>query len=452
MKPSSRKIKLAIISILALTTVIAFQNFFQPGPITSRGINQVGMVTSGVTATGEDYKSQIDAMSAAGLHYLRILYQGDKPKDIVSSCTNETKSDQNFTRMLDVIEYAHRKRMKILLLISMTDCHFYSPKAEKRPQWPTAPRAGDQIFFAVHKISNLDLDRFQSRWTALVRALQNRKLNLDAVQFGNEINNSVFNGDLPMPMMTGGSGVMLNENNSNLYLEEMRRFTLSNQLISWAMRYARSSKTIGELKDTLFVGPSLTHMANWWVTRKGVSFVDPTYAFKQFQWSNFANLVDKYSMNVYPSVSRENSEVPNCKLEGGDSITAWQAYLCANSYLQRDITEIAKMARTPSLESGLSQQSFWITETGFSNLETDANKIADRDNDRTLLFQGLTRALVEFNLSNSVVLERVFVFNWDEPSSVVTNPQTGEKMPIWAIWKDNQVLHGAQQLINSLAP
>jgi hypothetical protein len=131
------------------------------------GINRTNLAWE----TAEVRKSTMEAMRSAGIRVIRLSWR---------------EPEQS---MLEVLDHAAAHDMAVLIEI---------PIAKRVVREGAEPRAGNNRLGRRYRLSDLDLDRFQSLLEEIATAVDERPLRLVALQVGNEINWADFNGDLPL--------------------------------------------------------------------------------------------------------------------------------------------------------------------------------------------------------------------------------------------------------------
>ncbi|MEK1872656.1 MAG: glycoside hydrolase, partial [Rhizobium altiplani] len=91
-------------------------------------------------------------------------------------------------KSIEALEIADRLGLKILLEIQLGNKDYYPPE--------TRPRTGFGRVWDVQRLSDLDLDLYRAHLRAALRRIDGMGIRIDAVEPGNEINYSAYNGDL----------------------------------------------------------------------------------------------------------------------------------------------------------------------------------------------------------------------------------------------------------------
>ncbi len=130
------------------------------------GINRVNLAW----LSRQDQARVLAAIAASGATHVRLSLS--RPVD----------------RSIEALEIADRLGLRILLEIQLGNKDYYPEDVR--------PRSGFGRIWDVYRLSDLDLDRYRAGLRAALRAIDDRKIKLDAVEPGNEINYSAYNGDL----------------------------------------------------------------------------------------------------------------------------------------------------------------------------------------------------------------------------------------------------------------
>ncbi|MGA2057029.1 MAG: hypothetical protein ABSG88_17165 [Bradyrhizobium sp.] len=203
---------------------------------------------------------------------------------------------------------------------------FYGSKAKSKGSWSQVP------------LSEVKPEEFRAWFQPMVDKLEASGVRLAAVEFGNEINTSGYNGDIPKP----GSGRVLGISDLNnpkdaegaaiassfhIYLQLMA--TLKDMLHASRLNKATPILSAG-LADWGLPG----HKS--WNNAVGVSIPDTIEFLRQ---NGLDNLADGYGVHVYPSSDPRTSVAAR------------------TSQLSQDILAACKPGRKPC----------WVTEWGISN-------------------------------------------------------------------------------------
>jgi hypothetical protein len=131
------------------------------------GINRTNLAWE----PAEVRKATMEAMRSAGIRAVRLSWR--EPAE----------------SMLDVLDHAAANDMAVLIEI---------PIGKQIVREGATQRPGNGRLGPRYRLSDLDLERFQSLLQDITAAVAGRSLRVVALQLGNEINWADFNGDLPL--------------------------------------------------------------------------------------------------------------------------------------------------------------------------------------------------------------------------------------------------------------
>jgi hypothetical protein len=235
-------------------------------------------------------------------------------------------------KVAQTVIHARRDGLHVLLVIPMGLADFYDKGA--------APRPGAGSLRAVNHLSQLNVTLLHDQVAHLVSELDQAKVALDAIEVGNEINWSGFNGDLPV----FGVGRAYND------INEMGEYRQN--MMEGLRRYALAVKTIKNIlrasafqQHTIVVGAGLaSEMKDAFLQRSGGTTLPPrafNAALKQFDGA--ADL-DAFAIHIYPNVGEQGagaqaaivdtvaSALDECAPDGRDCyITEWGFVLPSDS-------------------------------------------------------------------------------------------------------------------------
>jgi hypothetical protein len=289
------------------------------------------------------------------------------------------------SRVLDIVEYAHKRGIKTLLLLPLTQKAFYRSKSSARP--------ASRKFPAVSRLSQLDTTLVQELWVKTLEEAKLRDLDIAAVQVGNEINSAQFNGDLPILQ----KGLIVNSSNKSQQ-EFWSNFEVGLQRTSEATRIVKQSIQLSGLRHQpqVLVG-SMVRQDDRWIENSGNVTVEPDLAFRTLLTYLKDDAADLYSIHIYPDI-RETKN--------------------ADTFEKQTVSQIDSLMR-PLLKISNVQKKWWITEWGIpSNFN-----IAEG---RRALYCRYLSALRSSSANRYVTA--TFVYDWDE------NPQ-------FDVWYGQRVLN-----------
>lgn len=284
-----------------------------------------------------------------------------------------------FDRCLRIVERLHAQGIGSFLTVPLTQQSFYGPSARRRPASPPT-------FPAVSRLSQIELDRFADIWSRIAAHIESRRLPVMAIQIGTEFNSAHFNGDLPI---WRGRGEILDGKSLRnapfwpAYERGMRK------LVSAARMVRRSQQAQQHLSTIPIVLGAFARPSPRWLRLSGNMLVDPAAALLHLQSLGIDELVDAYSVHIYPPVealrpARHRSAIA-AKFED-----VWTPLLAAGSPLKR----------------------WWITEWGFRLPAAAKRPGWSGEDQRGRLFEAylleLGRAKWRRHMAGS------FIFDWDQ--------------------------------------
>jgi hypothetical protein len=296
-----------------------------------------------------------------------------------------------FSKTLDVVAYAGKKNIKVVLVIPLTFHDFYSAGATPRP------REGN--FREINRISQIDLDRFTQIWNSVVNEIDSRGLRVLAFEIGNEFNSAYFNGDLPIVK----GGAILSAQTAREYSFWPDFEAGMRKLVDVARIVATSVRNTESLHDTKVLLGAPAKAQTDWLRRSGNALADPKPALRTLSDLGIQNYVDGYAVHIYPDLA---------KIRPAKRIDALRRQL--------DLA-FAPLSATFGL-----QKPFWITEWGFGKEGADEKpRKSGKPASRLPLFCAFLAALDQSQWSDNV--PATFIFDWDESSR-------------FEVWTGSQVL------------
>ncbi|URK86610.1 hypothetical protein LP421_19900 [Rhizobium sp. RCAM05350] len=130
------------------------------------GINRVNLAW----LSRADQKRVLKEIAASGITHVRLSLSRPVEKSI------------------EALEIVDRLGLKILIEVQLGNKDYYP--AEVRP------RTGFRRIWDVRRLSDLDLDLYRTQLRSALRRIDGMGIRIDAVEPGNEINYSAYNGDL----------------------------------------------------------------------------------------------------------------------------------------------------------------------------------------------------------------------------------------------------------------
>lgn len=191
-------------------------------------------------------------------------------------------------KSIEALGIASHLGIRILLEIQLTNKSYYPETAR--------PRAGFGRIWDVHRLSELDLDRYRKGLRDALGRIDALGIRLDAIEPGNEINFSAYNGDLLVYRRPGEqtprsiadlAGRAAFEKGLDKYLEAVK---ITREEVR---RTVHSS-------DAGVVSAGLSDLSADWADKRGMERLDPHEVIALLRKRGIDSLVDAYGIHVYP--------------------------------------------------------------------------------------------------------------------------------------------------------
>lgn len=330
-------------------------------------------------------------------------------KDFISILQDMRKADVQAVRLtldppfetsISTIVEANRLGLKVLLNVPTWWPDFAFNGAIQRPGRP-----GTQ-FYSIHRLSDLDVDRYESTLRRVIIAIENRGAQVDAFEIGNEINWAAFNGDLPLTT----PGRLFGRAN---FAEAKESFKIEEGFQRYAAALVATKRVLLKTKQhqlTPVISAGLTgaFATPNSVARTGASLVDLDLSIELFAKYRIFNNVDGIAVHVY--VNNSSDKKPS---------------------LFRHLFHRVEQA-TRLCEAGNEWKlPCWITEWGFKEQGNGCNfKIRDSRVRKVQDFQKSIGCLMTERR-----IHASFIFDWD-------------KSPDYSIWRCGRLLESGQILFH----
>ncbi len=197
---------------------------------------------------------------------------------------------------IDALEIADRLGLRILLEIQLGNKDFYPGGA--------TPRTGHGRIWDVHRLSDLDLERYREGLRAALRRIDAMGIALDAVEPGNEINYSAYNGDLVVyekPGRRTPRGVADVANHA--------AFLRGIDAYIGAVRVTREElQATIHSRNALLVSAGLSDVGTAEADRRGMERLDPGDVIPLLRERGIDALIDAYGIHLYPG-RRDNADL-----------------------------------------------------------------------------------------------------------------------------------------------
>ncbi|KQU87180.1 glycoside hydrolase [Ensifer sp. Root31] len=342
-KVAARKVLLcALISLLVFETGSAIAQDQNPAAIV--GINRVNLAWQ----TPDEQRKILGDIAASGATHVRLSLSAPVDKSI------------------DAVEIAHGLGLKILLEIQLANPDYYADEVRAR--------TGFGRIWDIRRLSDLDPAKYRESLKAALRRLDDAGVTLMAVEPGNEINYSAYNGDLVVYRKPGAV--------TPRRVSDIRNRQAFERGLATYVEVARITRQ--ELKatihsrDAVVVSAGLSDMSAGEADHRGMERLDPEEVITLLKLRGLDEYVDAYGIHVYPG------------RKAGPKLAGY-------------IRELLRFCG-----AGDTGKPCWITEWGVAN---SARSCPLDDQKRT----GAVAAIrsVFSDLMSSGRLEAAFYYDWD---------------------------------------
>nr|WP_237684317.1 glycoside hydrolase [Pseudaminobacter soli] len=248
-----------------------------------------GVAPAPVAHAGETPTARI------GVNRLNLawLSRGDQERVLGEMAANGiTHARLSLSRPVDKsiegLEIASRLGIRILLEIELTNRSYFPETAR--------PRTGFGRIWDVHRLSELDLERYRMGLRDALRRIDALGIRLEAIEPGNEINFSAYNGDLLVHRRPGERTPR-----SIAELADRAAFELGLDKYLEALKITRGEvrRTVHS-SDAAFVSAGLSDLSADWADGRGMERLDPHEVIAELRKRGIDSLVDAYGIHVYP--------------------------------------------------------------------------------------------------------------------------------------------------------
>ncbi len=270
-------------------------------------------------------------------------------------------------KSIDALEIANGLGIRILLEVQLTNKSYYPETV--------LPRTGHGRIWDVHRLSDLDLDRYRMGLREALRRIDALGIRLEAIEPGNEINLSAYNGDLLVYPQVG-------EETPRAIAELAGREAFERGLDKYleAVKITREEvrKTVHS-RDAAIVSAGLSDLTAREADKRGMERLDPGEVIALLREKGVDSLVDAYGIHLYP---------------GQKSTSAIAGHV-------KGLLDFCQPAKP-----------CWVTEWGIANTARDC-PFDDRRREGSVRAM---RAVFE-QLMNAGRLSAAYYYDWDtEPS------------------------------------
>lgn len=278
-------------------------------------------------------------------------------------------------KSIDALEIADRLGLKILLEIQLGNRDYYPPEA--------APRTGFGRIWDVQRLSDLDLELYRTQLRSALRRIDAMNIRIDAVEPGNEINYSAYNGDLAVyekPRRRTPRNVS----------EVAGRPAFERGLDAYigAVRITREElRATVHSRDALLISAGLSDVGIGEADSRGMERLDPGEFISLLRERGIDALIDGYGIHLYPGRKTDAA-------------------------LKRYVTEVLAFCR-PKADG----RPCWVTEWGIANTALSC-PVDDRD--RAAAIRTIRRSFE--TLMEQGRVKAAFYYDWDT-------------QPVYSVWR-----------------
>ncbi|WP_425336052.1 glycoside hydrolase [Sinorhizobium numidicum] len=191
-------------------------------------------------------------------------------------------------KSIEALEIADRLGLRILLEIQLANKSYY-PES-------TRPRPGFGRIWDIHRLSDLDLDRYRKSLREALQRIDGLGIRLDAVEPGNEINYSAYNGDLLVYRKPG-------RRTPRRVSDVANRAAFERGLDAYigAVRISREEvRATVHSRDAAIISAGLSDVSSEEADKRGMERLDPGEVISLLRQRGIDNHVDAYGIHVYP--------------------------------------------------------------------------------------------------------------------------------------------------------
>ncbi|WP_431322895.1 glycoside hydrolase [Rhizobium sp. YTU87027] len=235
------------------------------------GINRVNLAW----LSRADQERVLKEIAASGITHVRLSLS--RPVD----------------KSIEALEMANRLGLKILLEIQLGNKDYYPAG--------TRPRTGFGRVLDAQRLSDLDLDLYREHLRAALRRIDGMGIRIDAVEPGNEINYSAYNGDLVVYENPG-------RRTPRKVSEIANRPAFERGLDAYVaiVRVTREElRTTVYSGNALLVSAGLSDVGTGEADRRGMERLAPGAVISLLRERGIDALVDGYGIHVYPGRKRD---------------------------------------------------------------------------------------------------------------------------------------------------
>jgi hypothetical protein len=323
------------------------------GPVDRIGINRVNLAW----LSSANQKRVLEEIAASGITHVRLSLS--RPVD----------------KSIEALGMADRLGLKILLEIQLANKDYYPGSA--------SPRTGFGRIWDVQRLSDLDLNLYREQLRSALARIDALGIRIDAIEPGNEINYSAYNGDLAVYQKPGRRTPRTISDLAN-----RPAFDRGLDRYVGAIRITREElQATVHSRQALLISAGLSDVGTSEADRRGMERLDPGDVISLLQARGMDALVDGYGIHVYPG--RRDSAA-----------------------LERHVAKLLDFCRAEK-----EGRPCWVTEWGIANTAVSC-PVDDRA--REAAIRAMRRSFAK--LANEGKVKAAFYYDWDT-------------QPVYRVWR-----------------
>ncbi len=250
----------------------------------------LSVVASDAAAAGEQDPAGIIGINRVNLAWLTPGEQRRILTDIAASGATHVRLSLSapVDKSIDAVEIAHRLGLKILLEIQLSNPDYYADDVR--------PRTGHGRIWDIRRLSDIDPLIYGGKLRAALARMDAAGVALAAVEPGNEVNYSAYNGDLVVLEKPGGATARHVSD-----IRNRRAFELGMAAYVDIVAMTRQAlKATVHSRNALVVSAGLSDMSAGEADRRGMERLDPQEVIALLKELGLDRHVDAYGIHVYP--------------------------------------------------------------------------------------------------------------------------------------------------------
>lgn len=191
-------------------------------------------------------------------------------------------------RSIEALEIASRQGLRILLEVQLMNKSYFPETA--------LVRTGFGRIWDIHRLSDLDLDRYRAGLREALRRVDAVGIRLDAIEPGNEINFSAYNGDLLVYRQPGARTPR-----RIAELADMATFERGLDKYVEVVKITREEvRDTIHSRDAAIISAGLSDLTADEADKKGMERLDPGEVIALLRKRGIDSQIDAYGIHVYP--------------------------------------------------------------------------------------------------------------------------------------------------------